>query len=1101
MTTENAAILFTDMVDSTKLSQSLTPEAADDVRRGHISILRQAIAETGGREVKNLGDGVMVVFGSASAALACGVVMQQGVELDNRSHQHSVGLRVGMSGGEVIGEDNDFFGDPVVEAARLCAVCGSGQILAADVLRAMASRRNRHQCRPVGDLTLKGLPDPVPTVEVVWEPLGRADDGATVPLPSRLAVRPSVGVVGREHEMGVLAEAAKRVMQGDGREVVLVSGEAGLGKTTLVAEAARAAHDDGACVLFGHCEEDLGTPYQLFAEALGYFVTYAPEEDLLVHIEAHGSELSRLVPALASRAPDLPPSKATDTDTERYLLFAAVVGLLATVSADQPVVLVLDDLQWADKASLLLLRHLTAADPAMRVLVLGTYRDNELSHADALRDTLGVLRRQSGVTRIELGGLDDTGVMTFLEAAAGHNLDDDGVDLAHAVYRETDGNPFFVSEVLRHLTDTGAIYQDATGRWVTENSMGQMALPNSVREVIGGRVVRLGPVAGRVLATAAVIGRDFDLDVLARATKTDEDELLDILDAAAAVALVREMIDTGRYSFAHALIQPTLYEDMGPTRRARAHRQVAEALEELHGDRPGGRLGELARHWIAATQPIDLTKAISYSRRAGDAALAALAPADALHYYAQALDLHAQALDPDPVMGIDLAIGLGTAQRQTGDPAFRDTLLGASRRAAALGDTDRLVAAALANNRGIFSAAGVVDTDKVAMLETALSRLPAAHHDRALVLANLCQELTWDSSLQRRRDLAEEAVSIAHASHDDATVVRVLNHISYPLRVPSLLGQNLAWTADALHRAERLGDPVLLFWAASRRNPIVTGAAQVDELDQCLAIAGSSAAQLHQPTLHWMDTFQRAARALMSGETDRGEQLAREALRVGTDSGQPDAMFICSTQLAAAWSQRGGSLDEVASIIEQRTAANPRATDSTAALASAYAEVDRADEARALLEAFATGGFDLPLDLMWLIGMVWYAEAAVECRVAEYAEPLLRRLAPWADQLSTNGLMTRGPVSHHLGGLAALLGRTDEADAYFTRSAAMSERVGATFDLARTNLLWGTMLVERGARRDVDRACDLLARAHAAAAAHGYGYVERRAAEALRGLD
>ena len=205
-----------------------------------------------------------------------------------------------------------------------------------------------------------------------------------------------------------------------------------------------------------------------------------------------------------------------------------------------------------------------------------------------------------------------------------------------------------------------------------------MALPDSVREVIGARVGRLGTGAERVLSMAAVIGRDFDLDLLARATKTTEDELLDILEAAAAVALVRELADApGHYNFAHALIQHTLYEDLGPTRRARAHRQVAEALEDLCGDRPGARVGELARHWFSATQPIDWRRPSTTPARRAMPRSAALAPADALRYYAQALDLYPQATDPDPVLGIDLAIGLGTAQRQTGDPAFRDTLLGA----------------------------------------------------------------------------------------------------------------------------------------------------------------------------------------------------------------------------------------------------------------------------------------------------------------------------------------------------------------------------------------------------------------------------------------
>ena len=218
-----------------------------------------------------------------------------------------------------------------------------------------------------------------------------------------------------------------------------------------------------------------------------------------------------------------------------------------------------------------------------------------------------------------------------------------------------------------------------------------------------------------------------------------------MLDSAAAVSLVRELADgPGRFNFAHALIQHTLYEDLGPTRRARAHRNVAEALEDLYGDRPGIRVGELARHWIAA-QPLDLAKAIRYTCQAGDAALSALAPADALRYYAQALDLQAEIADPDPVRRLDVAIGLGIAQRQTGDPAYPDTLLTAARQAAKLGDTKRLVAAALANDRGYTSNSNASDTDKVDVLEMALDRLPADDPDRALVLATLCSELTSET--------------------------------------------------------------------------------------------------------------------------------------------------------------------------------------------------------------------------------------------------------------------------------------------------------------------------------------------------------------------
>ncbi len=1102
MTTENVAILFTDIVGSTELSQRLSVELADGVLLGHFSILRKAITESGGTEVKSLGDGLMVAFSSASAALRCAVGMQQGVDQGNRKAAEPVGLRVGLSVGEASNEDGDYFGDPVVEAARLCARCGSGQILATDLVRAMAGRRSHHECRPVGELTLKGLPDPLETVEVVWEPLSGSDLTEMIPLPGRLAVHPGVGAVGRDTEVAAITDAVSEVAAGGGRQILLVSGEAGLGKTTVVTEAARSAFDAGACVLFGHCEEDLATPYQLLAEALGHYVTYAPEEELLAHVEAHGSELVHVVPALASRIRDLPASKATDTDTERFLLFAAVVGLLSTMAGRQPVVLVLDDLQWADEGSLLLLRHLASADPAVRVFILGTYRDSELSQSHPLVDTLAALHRLSGVSRIELTGLDDNGVVSFLEAAVGQSLGDAGVGLAHAIYRETDGNPFFVSEVLRHLAETGAIFQDSTGRWVAKDSLEQVALPDSVHMVIGARIGRLGKEAGRVMSVASVIGRDFDLDLLARATGTGEDDLLDILEAASAAALVREPADeSGRYSFAHALIQHTLYEDMGPNRRARAHRHVGEALDDLCGDRPGMRVGEMARHWIAA-QPIDLAKAIRYSCQAGDAALRALAPADALRYYAQALDVHTEIADPDPVRGLDVAIGLGTAQRQTGDPAYRDTLLTAARQAVALGDTKRLVAAALANDRGYTSNSNATDTDKIDVLEMALDRLSADDPNRALVLATLCSDLVHGIPLERLQALADEALGIAESSGDDATIVRVLNQVILPSLAPPLLEQTSARTADALVRAERLGDPVLLFFAAHARATSVFLAGDIDEMDRCIEIMCALAEQIDQPILSWTNTYHLSKRAQIAGDSDLAEKLATEALQIGTDCGQPDAASFFSGQLMVVCTQRG-TLGDLIPLIEQMVdEASAPVGILTSVLAMAHAEADHLEDARHLLEEFATADFDLPMNQGWITGMFCYAEAAIRCGDQKYAGPLFDRLAPWAEQSVASGSVTAsGLVSHSLGGLATVQERYNEADFYFNQSSASSARMKATFYVAMTDLLWGSMLAQRQAEGDTEKARDLLTKAHNAAVVHGYRNVERRAAAGIQNLN
>jgi tetratricopeptide (TPR) repeat protein len=834
----------------------------------------------------------------------------------------------------------------------------------------------------------------------------------------------------------------------------------------------------------------------------GHYAAHEDEDRLRDLVEAHGSEWGRFVPTFGDRIPDLPPSKATDPDSERYLLFASAVGLLTEVSREDSVVLVLDDLQWADSGSLALLRHLMVVDHPMKVLVLGTFRDSELSLSPDLRETLGALRRHQGVSRLELGGLDGSGVESLIEAVAGHRLDAFGMGLAEAVHRETDGNPFFVTEVLRHLRDTGVVQRNQAGRWVTTGTFDGSGLPESVREVIDGRVARLGRDATRVLFTAAVIGRDFDLEVLEQATRVPVDALLDILEAASTSSLVHEVDDApGRYNFRHALVQHTLYEGMGPARRARVHERVAGALEQVCGTHPGTRVGELAHHWINAPQPANLSRAIRYSHEAADAALSSLTPTDALRHYAKALELCTAVADPDPVLLLDLAIGLGTAQRQTGDASYRSTLLDAAHQAASLGDPDRVVAACLANDRGFYSSVGAIDREKVECLELALEMLPEAHPDRSLVLATLCSELAHGSPLERRTALAEEAIAIAEASGDDAVVVRVLNHLHISLQVPSMLESTHARASEGLVRAERIGDPVLLFFAAQWRAESAARAGDLDEMDRCIAVHGAMAEQLDQPVFHWGHSFVRSLRAQIAGDTDLAEQYATEAHRIGSEGGQPDAATIFGAQYNIICGQRG-TQSALAPLIERMASEAPDIPPLffKSVLAKAHVEGDRLDAASELLGDFAAAGFQLPLDQVWLTGMVDFADAAIECRDPAYAGPLFEQLEPWADQLPATGAYALGPVSHYLGGLATVLGRYDDADAYFGRASAMSRRMGARFFGARTDLLWARMLVERNAPGDAERARALLTKARDVAAAHSYGVVERRAVAALDAL-
>jgi class 3 adenylate cyclase/tetratricopeptide (TPR) repeat protein len=1098
-TTEHVTVLFTDLVGSTELSSVLAPEVADEVRRKHFSALRQAIAASGGTEVKNLGDGLMVVFPAASGALSCAVAMQQAVDRDNAATERPLGLRVGLSAGEATKETEDYFGDPVVEASRLCARAESGQILAADLLRAMAGRRSPHSFSSLGELELKGLPEPIETLEVGWEPIDVAPSTTcTVPLPARLAHRPGVGVIGREDELALLSAAAKRVATGEGREVILVGGEPGQGKTTVVSELTRRAHEGGSTVLLGRCDEEVSAPYRPFAEALSHFVAHADEELLRSHAATYGGELARMVPALQQRLGELAPPQTTDPDTERYLLYAAAVGLLEEASATAPLILVLDDLHWADKPSLQLLRHVVANTSSDRLLLLCTYRDVELSASHPLTEALAGLHREpAGVSNIDLKGFDDTGVIAFMESAAGHELDDAGVGLAHQLYRETDGNPYFVSEVLRHLSETGAIVQDATGRWTAAYDEGQLDLPHSVRAVIGTRVSRLGEQFTKILSTAAVIGRDFELDLLIEVTGSDEDELIDLLEEAQRAAVVQEAIGSpGRYSFSHTLIQHTLYEDLGATRRTRVHRSVGEAIERLYGAGSDDRVGELARHFLLATRPADAGKAISYARRAGEAAISALAPDDAVRYFSQALELASPGA-VEPIVRLDLLIGLGTAQHQTGNPDFRETLLEAAQGARQLGDTERLVKAALANSREFFSSMGQLDSEKVDVLEAALAALPETDtSERARLLATLCAELIYHSPLDRRLALADEAGAMARRLGDPATLIDVLNRCSTAIRFPSTVARQLDETAEAVLLAKTIDDPSRLLSASMNGAICALFVGQFDRFAEHLTTVQAVAEALRQPQIVWEAKFITALQAMTRGDATEAEQLATAALEVGTASGQPDAFSFFGSQLMRVRNMQG-RYGEMVPLVADAAEKNPAIPTYKAVLAVAHLEAGDEAAALELLDKAGEASFSLPQDSSWSTGMVLYARVAIELVIQDHAGKLLDLLAPFHDQIPHNGLTSSEPTAMYLGGLAAVLGQYDDAEKYFAEATDLNVRGGMRFAEAHTNLLRGRMLRARGGPSDAERARELLEQARSVSAASGYATIERRAAAEL----
>jgi len=961
------------------------------------------------------------------------VAMQQAIFGHNRTAEAELAIRVGVAIGEVDEEDGDFFGEPVVEAARLCAKADGGQILVTELVRVLAGRRTVHEVVSVGALELKGLPEPVEAVEVRWSPPQVPVDADRVPLPSRLENRDGV-FVGRDAERAVLVDALKSACD-DGRvRVVLIGGEPGIGKSTLASMFAQGAHRDGSTVLYGRCDQDLGIPYQPWREALEDLLAHGPSEVSEVAVANEGL-LASLGIGSGVAAPG-----SSDAATARYLGFGAVASVLAAAGEAAGLVVIVDDLHWADAQSLQLLRHLATAKQPMRLVVVGTFRESEVGAGTPLAGLLADLRRESTVVRVSLGGLGDLDVLALMESGAGRPLEPAELGLRDALLAETDGNPFFVWELLRHLVETGGFRQDASGRWEASAELDVSRLPVSVREVIGQRVAHLGPAATSVLSVAAVIGRDFETRVLAAAADIDEGDLVDLLDRAIAAGLVAD-VGSRRLSFSHALIEHALYTGLSSSRRALTHRRVAEALEGLHADDPG-RAAELAHHWAKATTPQDATKAVAFAQKAADHASARLAPDDARRWYAEALALLDQQRSPDELLRCELSVGLGEAQRQCGDAAFRETLLAAARQAMRLGEARLLVRAAMANSRGVYANSGNVDLERVEVLRAACNATEGDRSaERTRLLALLASELTWDADGTESRLIADEALVSARELGDAATLMTVLNLRFITLTAPDRLADSLAETAEALALAGQVNDPLQEWFAAFWRYWATIQAADHQAAEHAWAIMSERAVTLGEGVVQGWMPYQAAVRAIMGGDLTEAERLADQALHLSTETGQADAAMAYGVLLGCIRREQDRAA-EIVPLLEQQVEALPTLPGLRVGLARWYCDLDRPVAARRLLDPHVAAGFaDLRWDTTWLLGALYAGDAIAELGWVEAAQVLLPRLRPFTQEWVFIGTGF-GPVARTAARLAALAGLFDEADHYFASPKRLASRWG-----------------------------------------------------------
>jgi class 3 adenylate cyclase/tetratricopeptide (TPR) repeat protein len=1088
-TTGLVAILFTDVVGSTEAVARLGEERAEQLRQTHFALLREGIRAHAGTEVKNLGDGLMVAFGAASDAVACAVAMQLAVGRHNRRAGEPLAVRIGVAVGEATHEDSDYFGTPVIEASRLCARAEGGQILVTEMARALAGTRGGHRFEPLGPMELKGMPEAVPVHEVRWEAV--ADAAPT--LPPRLPVDRSLAFIGRAGEREVLERAWKSAEQGT-IQVVLVAGEPGIGKTRLATEIALHAHQQGGLVLLGTCDEDLAVPYQPFVEALRHLVAVCPDDELAEALAERGGELTRLLPELLRRVPGLPPPQGADPETERYLLFSAVIDLMEAASRWRPVVLLLDDLHWVTKPTLLLLKHLIRSGQPMALLIVGTYRDSDIGRGHPLTELLAELRRESSVERLSLRGLSDGEAVTMMETLVGHDLQGSELALAHAVHAEADGSPFFMRELLRHFIEAGELVQEGD-RWTFRGEVS--GIPDSVREVIGHRLSRLPEPVDRLLTLGAVIGREFDVAVLGPLAALDPAAVVEALAVARQAALVREVEGSpGRFTFVHGLIRHTIYDELGPARRVELHRRVAETLESLGGG--DAYLSDLAHHWVAATpgtgvRADDVAKAARYAEQAGRRAMASLAYEEAVHHFEGALSAARHGGDGAQIS--ELLIVLGEAQRCTGDPVHRETLLEAGRLAHEQGDADRAARAALANQRGVFSWFGAVDGARVAALERALEAVgPAVTPVRACLLAGLATEVHFEGE-ERRLKLAREALGMARQLEDPETLARALAAFWFAAWGSTVEGDRASIAAELNGVAGQLGDRTLQFHAGAALFLTASGTGDMELADHGLSGCVRIAEELGQPVLRWRAAYLQAHRAMASGRFDEVERWANESLCLGEEAGQPDRMAF-HLRLEVKFLQ--GRFEEADELIRPLIEQFPGAVAYPAFLAWALAEQGRTDEAKAILDRFRAGAFaDIPRDYTRLLILVSLSRACSRLEDSAAAAALYDLLLPSRAAMTTGQTVWFGPVTHDLGLLATVLGRYDEADEHFAEAVAVQDRIGARGTVVHTRLEWARMLLRRGRLEDAPRARTLLEEAKAGAREVSIPAVEARIEQLL----
>jgi DNA-binding CsgD family transcriptional regulator/tetratricopeptide (TPR) repeat protein len=880
--------------------------------------------------------------------------------------------------------------------------------------------------------------------------------GSTHDLPGSLRLASALPFVGRDGELARLRALMPRA-EGEGRRVALLAGEPGSGKSRLVREFAASAAGDGALVLYGAADAVVRTAYGPFVAALDR-LTRAIDAEELRDALGRGGELTRLLPDLAVRVGELPAPLEADPDTERLRLHTAVAELLAGVGRGRPLLLVLEDVHWADAPTLLLLRHLSQGAGDARLLLLATFRDTGADVPPELAATLAELRRSEEVERLRLGGLSQAEIEEFARRTSGCDSGAGLGELAGTIQALTAGNAFLVCELWRSLIETGAV-EVSSGAIRVTGPLDRLASPESVREVTGQRLSRLAPGTIELLELAATVGAEFELDVIRTATGLAEPELLTALEEAVASGMIEEL-PSPRLScrFTHELVRRALYDGLSRARRAELHLRVGEALEAAGGD-SGRALADLAHHFAEGVAFGGAERAVEHNLRAARAAAAALAFDEAAGGLRTAIDVGVD----DPAVRAEIFLELGTVCHRAGKaPEALEAFDSAAALARQLGSAELLARAAIGYADACWRP-GIGIQDSIELLEEGIGALGEGDDElRVGLLTGLARALDFQGERERGAIVRGNAVVLARRRGDRPGLARVLIG-SYWSRGTSPLEEILAMLTEARDLAEELRDEELRTEAMAWRVPTFVALGDLDSARAEVVALEEMAERTAQPFMHHIAAHYSSAIALGDGRLTEAEAKALHSEEWGRLMSGRDASGTYGIQMFSIRREQG-RLAELAPAVRLLAGEPERIGPWQPGLVAVLAELGMESEARRELSRLAAEGIDGFRDSLWLATLAYLTDASAALGDEKMAAILYPELAPLSGGNVMIGHLVAcyGAADRYLGMLAAILGDSEGAERHFEAALELNRRMEAPTWVAHTAYEYARTLLGQG---------------------------------------